>query len=405
MALRPDELRRILLDLIGQEARPALVFNLDHGDWRGLSAMAAQHRIQPYLHAHMQRSGADIRIPAPILNQWQAAYRTSGIRALAKRKVLLETSALLASGGIRAVALKGAWAAWHAYPAPAERPMRDVDLLIGEERVLDAFRLLLAQGYRQEEASARTPEQSLVHDKHLPPLLAPNGIRLELHMRLWERSEAIGWAMPADDSAGMLARAATIGSDPILYLSAEDRVVHAVVHGAYSNRLNGGPLTLLDIAAMVRLGRVDWPSFWQRAECGGWARGAALLFHLADRYCRKGLLEETGCALTLEPEVWVNAPRLLLQDLEARKSVGMVAGVTSRMREDGLRGAAAATLERFRGRGRGIHHESASEVPRESFARWAARRLGESASALSSGEVRAVARGTNRLGEWLDGGR
>lgn len=60
MALRPDELRRYLLGLIGQEARPALHPDLDHDDWLGLSAMAAQHRIRPYLYAQIQRSGADI---------------------------------------------------------------------------------------------------------------------------------------------------------------------------------------------------------------------------------------------------------------------------------------------------------------------------------------------------------
>ncbi|UIP07465.1 nucleotidyltransferase family protein [Erythrobacter sp. SDW2] len=405
MALRPHELRRILLDLIGWRHSPELVAGLGEHDWRILDAMAAQHRLQPILHAHGERELVNLAIPRFIREGWRKAHRASGIRALAKRKVLLETNGLLASRGIRAVALKGAWAAWHAYAAPAERPMRDVDLLVGEERALDAFKLLLAQGYRQEEASARTPERSLAHDKHLPPLLAPDGVRLELHMRLWERSEAIGWPMPADESAAMLARAAPTGDDPVTYLSAEDRLVHAVVHGAYSNRLNGGPVTLLDIAAIVRLGGVDWPSFWQRAESGGWARGAGLLFHLADRYCRRGLLAETGCTLTIAPEVWVNAPELLLQDLEARKAVGMVAGVTNRLREDGLRGAAIAALDRMRGKDRGIHREGVSEGPSESFARWAARRLGESASALSSGEVRAVARGTNRLGEWLDGGR
>jgi hypothetical protein len=283
--------------------------------------------------------------------------------------------------------------------------MRDVDLLVTEDKALAAFALLLANGYRQEEASARTPEQSLAHDKHLPPLLAPDGIRIELHIRLWERSEAIGWPMPADQSAAMLARAAPWYDDPVNYLSTEDRLVHCVIHGAYSNRLNGGPLTLLDIAAMVRQGGIDWSGFWRRADSEGWARGAGLLFHLTEQFCRKGMVAETGCPVQIEPEVWESAPDLLLQDLDARKTVGMVAGVASRMRQQGLRGAAASLFGRARGLDRPRHAPDTISEPGEDFRHWAVRRVGETASALLTRDVRRQARGTSRLGAWLDASR
>lgn len=403
--MRLPRLRRFLLSLIGPQPDAPLAPQLDAGDWQRVSAMAAQHRIQPFLHARLLRE--ELPVPASIREQWRAAHRASGIRALAQRKALLDGSALLQAAGIRAVALKGAWAAWHAYPAPAERPMRDLDLLVAEDEALAAFALLLEHGYRQEEASPRTPAQSLAHDKHLPPLLACSGVRLELHMRLWERSEAIGWPMPEDETAAMLARAEASGDDPICYLNAEDRLAHCIIHGAYSNRLNGGPLTLLDIAGLVRLGGIDWPRFWQRADRnkgqGSWARGAELLFHLADRYCSPGLLDQAQCPWKLRPEVWENAPELLLQDLDARKAVGMVAGVASQWRESGLSGAAGAALGRLRGQDRGVHVGHDSPGPKESFASWAVRRTAESAQALSSREVRNVARGTTRLGEWLDG--
>jgi hypothetical protein len=408
--MRLGELRRILLTLIGDQAPGDLTAALDESDWQRLGAMAAQHRLEPYLHAHFERRLQGLAIPATLQQQWRAAYRANGIGVLAKRKALLDTHALLAQQGIRCVALKGAWAAWHAYPAPAERPMRDVDLLVAEDEALAAFALLLANGYRQEEASARTPEQSLAYDKHLPPLLAPDGIRIELHMRLWEQPEAIGWPMPANQSAAMLARAApvrddTVRDDPVNYLSAEDRLVHCVIHGAYSNRLNGGPLTLLDIAAMVEQGGIDWGRFWLRAESEGWARGAGLLFHLTEQFCRKGMVAETGCPVQIEPEVWESAPDLLLQDLDARKAVGMVAGVASRMRQQGLRGAAASLVGKARGLERPRHGPDTISESGEGFGRWAVRRMGETASALLTRDVRRQARGTNRLGAWLDASR
>ena len=37
-------------------------------------------------------------------------------------------------------------------------------------------------------------------DKHLPPLLTPDGARVELHMRLWETADTMGWWMPAPEA-------------------------------------------------------------------------------------------------------------------------------------------------------------------------------------------------------------
>lgn len=186
-------------------------------------------------------------------------------------------------------------------------------------------------------------------------------------------------------------------------LCAEDRLAHAVIHGAYSNRLDGGPLTLPDIAAMVRLGGIDWPGFWARAERGNWARGAALLFHLADEYCCPGVVERTRCSLVIAPAVRERAPDLLLQNLDARKTVGMVAGLASRMHEGGLAAAAGAALTRLRGQDRGLRTAGENGQPVERLARWAGRRLRETAGAVADSEVRAVARSVSRLGQWLDG--
>ena len=257
---RPAELRRLLLGLAcGRSIHPP---PLAPADWRKLCHMAEQHRLEPVLHARCDDDTSQLAPPPDVRERWRAAYRTSGLMALAMRKEALDTAALLARHGIRAVALKGAYAAWHAYPRPALRPMRDIDFLVAKDQALQAFGTLVESGYRQEEPGPRTPRESLDHDKHLPPLLGPGGIRIELHMRLWERSEAIGRAMPADASAAMFARAETVtADDPLFYLQREDRLVHCIVHGAYSNRLDGGPLTLLDLAALVRQGGIEWPRF------------------------------------------------------------------------------------------------------------------------------------------------
>ena len=92
--MRLDEIRRILLALTGHQAPPDVATGLGQADWQILSDLAAQHRLEPYLHAHCGREPGAVAIPCSIRERWRAAYRTSGIRALAKRKVLLDTHAL-----------------------------------------------------------------------------------------------------------------------------------------------------------------------------------------------------------------------------------------------------------------------------------------------------------------------
>ena len=67
--------------------------------------------------------------PAQIAASWQAAHRIAAMQAMVQRAELAETCALLERAGFAPIALKGAWLSAHAYPEPAQRPMRDIDLL------------------------------------------------------------------------------------------------------------------------------------------------------------------------------------------------------------------------------------------------------------------------------------
>jgi len=75
------------------------------------------------------------------------------------------------------------------------------------------------------------------------------------------------------------------------------------------------------------------------------------------------------------------------------------------MRQQGLRGAAASLVGKARGLERPRHGPDTISEPGEGFGQWAVRRAGETASALLTRDVRHMARGTSRLGEWLDASR
>ncbi|ABC64527.1 nucleotidyltransferase domain-containing protein [Erythrobacter litoralis] len=402
--LRLPELRRFLLGLIGPRADAGLAERLTEADWQRIDIIAAQHRLSPHLHGRLERGELDCAVPPDTRAGWQKAHRANALAVLSQRRALLEVDALLRKRGITPVALKGAWCAWHAYPAASERPMRDIDLLVGHDRALDAFAILLENGFRQEAASARTPEASLAHDKHLPPLVSPEGVRFELHMRLWERPEAIGWWMPEGEDAAMLSRATPVDvDDPVHYLAPDDMLVHFTIHAALSNRLNGGPLGLIDIDALLARSAIDWDATWDRGRSGGWDRALALILHCVDRWRRPGLLEESGCPLAIDESLLGMAPDLLLQDLGQTKTVGLLATLRGALARDGMSGVLAQLSDRARGGDRGRFMEDADIAGAHSS--WAVERLIGTVRSAVARDTRRVAGHSARLGCWLEGER
>ena len=398
-------LRRILLGMAGHPAEPLDTNTLSARDWACLDAMALQHRIAPYLHARLQSDEATIAPPPGIRASWQAAHRASALSALAHRRTLLQIAGLLRELGVTPVVLKGAWAAWRLYPSAAARPVRDIDILLSEAEALAAFHHLEACGFRQEARSDGDPEAALAKRKHLPPLVSSSGIRLELHTRLWERSEEMGWFMPPDIARAALHNARTDPDEPsIRFLDPDHQLDHWIVHAVYSNRLNGGPLGLIDIDLLLQDRHFDWREFWTRARRGQWAQGAAFLFHLIDRWRRPGTLEQTQCVIAVPPRVLEDAPDLLLQDLGARKTIGLMTGLAHAWSRSGPTGLLRLARERVRTKnGQRMPVDGAdAEAAAASFR--LAKRAGEILTDVARADVRATGRDAARLGSFLEPG-
>ncbi len=278
----PDCLRLLLLDLVSteREVRPR-VAALDGGAWDALLACAAEHRVKPLLHWRLTHERSGLPVPADVLSRLAAAYVQATLRAVRVQRELVLTVRRLRAARIPCVALKGAYLAFHAYPAPALRPHRDLDLLVPAADVRSAFDALLDAGF------ARTPTWSgdaatwATRFPHLPVLRSPGGVPVELHHSL----EMPGGRHLGDwESGGLWDRLieAPVAGEPVSYLSPADALLHVVVHALYQHRLENGPLTLTDIAVLTRTGSVDWELFWRLAEEGGLTRASRLLFTLTE---------------------------------------------------------------------------------------------------------------------------
>ncbi len=392
-------LRRILLELIGTARRPSLA-GLSTADWAMLDRMAVQHRLQPLLHAQHRDNRA---IPGAIAAGWRAAHRAAAITALAQVADLRVTVTLLEDAGFAPIALKGAWLAHHAYPEAAQRPARDIDLLLDSDTVMPAFDLLLSKGYSLESAPEMALADVLRLDKHMPPLLTPGGTRIELHQYLWEREGRLSHAIPAARDADFRQRA-TRGADGLLYPASADMLAHLIIHAIYSHRLDCGPLLLPDLDFLLRkaaAGQPDfwadfWREFWARAAREGWQSGARLVLELVAHYREGALIDFAAATVPAPADLLSAAPDLLLQELDTRRSAGFAAAA--------LTGGPGQLFARLRGthRAQGERAATRDMTAEGGFSGWASSRLIRTLGELSRRDVRRQSRELARLSKWLD---
>lgn len=315
-----------LLALCGH--RSAECVSLSQEDWRDLDLLAGEHRLRPFLHGRISR-GEIGGVPDMIAAGWADAHRTNGIAILAQRRALLQIAGLLAEEDIDAIALKGSALAWTVWPGPAERVMRDIDILVAEEKAPRAYELLVNAGWSGPDYPVTVLGHSAGVMAHMPPLYSPEGVMCELHGHIWGSAPLPGAPMPKGNDRQILARAQHDDRLGAAVPAAEDMLVHLVVHAACSHLLNVGPMALVDVDLWCAQNRIDWAEFWERAGRERFDRPAALIFALVDRWRRPGFLAESSCPHAVEAEILDETEALLVQDLDARKDVSVIASMAS----------------------------------------------------------------------------
>lgn len=76
----------------------------------------------------------------------------------------------------------------------------------------------------------------------------------------------------------------TLSGTPIMAPSAQDQLIHIVVHAVYDHALSNGPLLLSDLGFLAAHAHIDWPALRRRTEQMGYARGFDLALALLREY-------------------------------------------------------------------------------------------------------------------------
>jgi hypothetical protein len=284
-----SRLQRLLLDLLSpcRSVRQADLDALTTPEWERLWVMVHQHRLGPLLGWQLAHAHAHLVLSSDISARLAQTTRQTVLRSLLLQQELIGIHRVLVAAGIPYQALKGAFLAFHAYPHPSLRPMRDLDIVVPRKQALAAYQALQAAGLSRVAEDMTAPEVAMAVHHHLAPLRARCGqFPVELHYRLFHfRLDKESGADPSDEPEFWLrGRHAALGGESVSFESPEDLLLHLIVHAVYDHEFSNGPLLLSDVAFLLRRHAVDWDVFWARARETGRTRGCQLVMHLVQRY-------------------------------------------------------------------------------------------------------------------------
>jgi hypothetical protein len=285
---RPD-LQLLLLDAIAmRQPFPAeRIGALDEQQWQEIGAMVAAHRLQPLIHHRLAANGATGRPPEEQAKNWSKKYYRHGLRSLTLQWELITLHDLLTAAGVPYLALKGAYLAWHAYPEPGLRPLRDLDLLVPRDRAIELFQALLDRGFIRSKVNGGDLRVHLEESHQLPPLHSPSGeITVEIHTLIYHLDDRRpGVTDPSEDPA-FWERGITrmVSGRALRFPSPEDILIHLIEHAVYGHEFDNGPLLLSDIGFLLECESIDWSLFWRLADAAQCRRGAMLSLALVRHY-------------------------------------------------------------------------------------------------------------------------
>ena len=159
-------------------------------DWFQFIRLALRHDILSLSYRNLHRICPDI-VPNGVLQPLRARHEAEAAEGRRLAKEVVDILAFLDSCGIPAIPFKGPALAVRLYGDLSLRGFGDLDILIGEQDVVRARRLLIDWGYAPEWVETGELNQFL-REKHELLLYRVDGkVRLDLHWRFTSRSACL----------------------------------------------------------------------------------------------------------------------------------------------------------------------------------------------------------------------
>jgi hypothetical protein len=301
------KLQLLLLDLLGTH-RPIStdeIAKLNDEDWLEIMEMAGQHRLKPLLYWRLQHEHQGLPVPAPILTELADSFKRSSVRQMMMQRELILTVRALNQAGIPNLALKGAYLAYYAYPHPALRPLRDLDILVPTSKAINGFNALLAQGWQRSESAPGSPSAWLETLHHLPGLSSASGSTLiEIHHQLAKSEHLPDIGIETIPELWESALTQSIAGTDIQFMAIPHLLLHLIEHAVNHHQFDNGSLFISDLAYLFKKHDIDWKSFWVLAERYQQVRASCLSLLLVEYYYGP------------QPIVWPNSVQKIKQSAQ-----------------------------------------------------------------------------------------
>jgi hypothetical protein len=246
-------------------------------DWDSLFVLAQAHRVAPALFLCL--TGLEIPMPEAARRQFRSEYERNLLHNLACAAELVALLDLFRETGIRAMPFKGIVLAAAAWGDLSSRPGGDLDLLIDEEHLNEAARLLGERGYQLQ--TALHPDGTQVEPENREYLFERPSDGLKVELRWWldmiygrfGRNLGLDWVWPHRATASVAgAVVPTLGPDTALLVLC----MHGCKHGW--SRL----VWIMDVARMADASPgLDWDALIHEGQRLGLGRALALGMLLA----------------------------------------------------------------------------------------------------------------------------
>jgi len=261
------EAGRLLCDFLsGRKIPEARLEKLSPADGESLVDWALRFKVGGLFYREIKsRNFPTELIPVDVRNRLRDAYRNFATRNTSLFFDALKVLKSLADNQLPVIALKGLSLAKNIYGDIALRPMSDMDLLVKEEDLVRAGRILLTIGYKQYFPAW---ESMLKTFHNLPPFTNKSGAMIELHWNIVTPDSPI-----KVDLDGLWERACLIKVDnvEVRAFSPEDLFLHLCIHACFHLQTGIDLIPLCDMAGLIKTSadKIDWQIVVDRATRWG----------------------------------------------------------------------------------------------------------------------------------------
>jgi SAM-dependent methyltransferase len=252
-------------------------------DWTDVVSTAARHGVDPLLYRHLRNEVSKCVTPDTL----QTLLETVRLRmnwSFQEVTQLIALVEMFASAGVPAVPYRGPTLAIWVYGSLGLRVSADLDFVLKQKDIAQAFALLIAAGYRPEIDPAVPRDARFIASGTTGQYRfrgAGGSAAVELHSEKTLRYFPLSLDL---DALCQRLRSVSIAGREVRTFSAEDTLVMLCVHGAkhFWDRLKW----LCDIAELAQMPDVDWELAERRArqmDCRRmWLLGLSLAGELLD---------------------------------------------------------------------------------------------------------------------------